>query len=293
MASSSLGESGIDRRGQRGQGDDRRRAWCRAIGSLPTGSGLRVRARFEFGDQFGRHRRLAVRADPGHQAMQPVEAALEQAHAVAIQFDALRGHLFQQRLDRMAQVADGVDARHARAALDGMQVALQAGDQRAVVRGFAQLGQQSVGMVEQVVAFLDEDVDQVAIQLGEVQRVVGQRWRRVDAGHRFLFPCIAFVAIASPSAPTDSSGPAASVSIVSSTPASTAGCSGATSLGGSTVSIAASMVCVSDAYGGLGYFCFFGAGLLRPAPRIRLVDVGSSTTISSAADSSAAGSSAS
>ena len=163
------------------------RQWCKhhgrrsrtTRGAIGIAAGLasllaRMRALFEFGDEFGRHRCLAVCADLGHQAMQSIEATFQQFYVVAVKINTLRRHLFQQRFDCVAQVADGVDASHACATLDGVQVTLQAGDQRAVFGVVAQLGQQSVGMVEQVVAFLDEDIDQVAVQFGEVQRVVGQ-----------------------------------------------------------------------------------------------------------------------
>ena len=166
------GEGGFDGGRKRRQGDRRGRDRHIFRGCLDAGSRFRMRTTLELGDQLGRHRRGAVRADPCDQSMQAVEAALEQVHAVAVEVDALRGHLLQQRFDCMAQVADGVDAGHAGATLDGVQVALQAGNQRTVVRGFAQLGQQAIGVVEQVVAFLHEDIDQVEIQSGEIQRVV-------------------------------------------------------------------------------------------------------------------------
>ncbi|MCW0450188.1 hypothetical protein NB706_003022 [Xanthomonas sacchari] len=70
----------------------------------------------------------------------------------------------------MAEVADGVDAGHARAALQRMQVALQAAEHIAVLRRGAQLGDQAIAVVEQVLAFVDEDIDQLAIEVGEVQR---------------------------------------------------------------------------------------------------------------------------
>ncbi len=109
-------------------------------------------------------------AGTGQQLVQAIETTLEQAHVVATDVGAVGGHLLQQRLDAMAKIANGIDAGHARATLEGVQVALQPGHQFAVVRCLAQAGDEAVAMVEQVLAFFDEDVDQLAIQFAEVQR---------------------------------------------------------------------------------------------------------------------------
>src|SRR5690606_27735378 len=70
------------------------------------------------------------------------------------------------------------DAGHARAALQRVQVALQA-DQRVALAGLGlQPGDQAVGVVEQVHALLDEDVHQVRVQAGEVEGLVGVVRRR-------------------------------------------------------------------------------------------------------------------
>ncbi len=129
-----------------------------------------MRARIETADQVGRHRHRTVGAGEGEQLVQAVEAAFEQLHVAAIEFGAVGGHRLQQRFDAVAEVADRIDSGHARAAFERMQVALQAGERVAVLRRRAQFGDQAVAMVEQVLAFLDEDIDQLAVEVGEVQR---------------------------------------------------------------------------------------------------------------------------
>jgi hypothetical protein len=73
----------------------------------------------------------------------------------------------------VAEFAHGHDAGHARTALERVQVALQADQRLARIRGCAQFGEQAVRMIEQIDAFLDEDVDQFRIEAGEVERFVG------------------------------------------------------------------------------------------------------------------------
>jgi hypothetical protein len=73
----------------------------------------------------------------------------------------------------MAEFAHGHDAGHSRAAFDRVQVTLQADQGFAFARFFAQLRQQAVGMIEQVDALLDEDVDELGIQVREVVCFVG------------------------------------------------------------------------------------------------------------------------
>ena len=103
------------------------------------------------------------------QAMEGVESTLQQVDVATIQFGALLGHRFEQRLDDMAQVADGGDAGHARTTLDGVQVALQADDRLAGGRIGAKLLQQAIDVVKQVDALFDEDVDEVAIEFVEIE----------------------------------------------------------------------------------------------------------------------------
>ena len=165
------GDQHVDRRRQRLELDLRRggrmhrRGNCRVIA-------FAARARVEFRDQRIRHRDRAARADAGDHRVQAVEAAFQQRDAVAAEFGALFDHRFQQRLHDMAEFAHGHDAGHARAALDRVQVALQADQWLALARRVAQLREQAVGVVEQVAAFLDEDVDQFRVELGQVQRFV-------------------------------------------------------------------------------------------------------------------------
>src|SRR3546814_5581084 len=78
--------------------------------------------------------------------MQSVEAAFEQRDAVAAKFAALFDHRFEQRLHGVAQLAHGHDAGHARATLDGVQVALQPDQRLAFGGALAQLREQAVGM---------------------------------------------------------------------------------------------------------------------------------------------------
>ncbi|OHE85263.1 MAG: hypothetical protein A2190_02830 [Lysobacterales bacterium RIFOXYA1_FULL_69_10] len=104
--------------------------------------------------------------------MQAVEAQLQQWDAVLAQLAALVDDRLKQRLHDVAELAHGHDAGHARATLQGVQVALQADQRLALGRVLAQLGQQAVGVVEQVAAFLDEDVDQFRVEFAQVERFV-------------------------------------------------------------------------------------------------------------------------
>ena len=87
-------------------------------------------------DQRVRHRDRAALADAGDHRVQAVEAAFEQRDAVAAEFAAVFDHRFEQRFHRVAEFAHGHDAGHARAALERVQVALQA-DQRVRARSGA------------------------------------------------------------------------------------------------------------------------------------------------------------
>ncbi len=79
-----------------------------------------------------RHIGDAMDAGALQQAMQGVEAALEQLDVGTAQLGALfGGDRFQQRFDHVAKVADAGDPGHARTTLEGMQVALQADDRLA------------------------------------------------------------------------------------------------------------------------------------------------------------------
>jgi hypothetical protein len=89
---------------------------------------------------------------------------------------------FQQRFDAVAKIADGIDAGHACATLQGVQVTLQAGQHLAVLRRIAQLADQAIAVVEQVLAFLDEDVDQFAVVHAEVERIGAVRGVRPTGG---------------------------------------------------------------------------------------------------------------
>jgi len=52
-----------------------------------------------------------------------------------------------------------------------VQVALQTGHDLAVLRCIAQFADQAIAMVEQVLAFLDEDVDQLAVVDSKVELI--------------------------------------------------------------------------------------------------------------------------
>lgn len=52
-----------------------------------------------------------------------------------------------------------------------MQVTLQAGQHLAILRCITQLADQAITVVEQVPAFLDKDVDQLAVVHAEVKRI--------------------------------------------------------------------------------------------------------------------------
>ena len=104
------------------------------------------------------------------QLMQAIKAALEQLHVIAADFGTVGRHGFQQRFDAVAKVTDRIDPGHARAALERMQVTLQLGQQFAILRRIAQLADDAIAMVEQVLAFLDEDIDQLAVEFVKIQR---------------------------------------------------------------------------------------------------------------------------
>ena len=122
------------------------------------------RARVQLVDQANRQADGATRGDAGDHSVQAVEATLEQGHAIAAEFGTLRHHRFQQGLHRVTEFADRHDAGHAGATLQGVQVALQADHRLAILGRVAQQRQQAIGMVEQVAAFLHEDVDQLRVK---------------------------------------------------------------------------------------------------------------------------------
>ena len=68
-----------------------------------------------------------------------IGGAIPNATAIAAEFAAMVDHGCQQRLHRVAEFAHGHDAGHARAALDRMQVALQADQRLAFGRVITQL----------------------------------------------------------------------------------------------------------------------------------------------------------
>ncbi len=160
-------------------------------GIAATGTG------FEGFHQIGRHRHGAVLAGAGQQLVQAIKAALEQTHVVAVDVGPVGRYGFKQRFDRVTEVADGVDAGHARTALERVQIALQSVEDIAVFRHFAHAGDQAIAMVQQVAAFFDEDVDQLAVELIEVERadiecrtrVVARRLDRRGLFHRCAEGC--------------------------------------------------------------------------------------------------------
>src|SRR5690606_22341208 len=103
-----------------------------------------------------------------------------------IEFAAAFGHDLEQRLHGVAEFADREDAGHAGAALERVQVALQADDEFAVGGVVAQVGQHAVGVVEQVFGLFQEDVQQLDVQVGGVE--LGVRVFGV-AGQRHVCAC--------------------------------------------------------------------------------------------------------
>ena len=166
-----------DDRGRQGLELDRPRRRGR---KAPVGVGIhlfdrrhgRFGARGEFLDQPDRQADRAAGGHAGDHAVQAIEAALEQRHAVGAELRTLGNHRLQQRFHGMAELANGQDAGHARATLQCVQVALQADQRFLVVRLLAQLREQAIGVVEQVAAFLDEDVDELHVERGDVERLV-------------------------------------------------------------------------------------------------------------------------
>lgn len=169
--------SGQRRRLHRRLGDRADIGVAGRCGIAATGTG------FEGFHQIGRHRHRTVHAGAGQQLMQAVEAPLEQTHVVAIDVGAVGRHGFEQRFDRVTEIADGVDAGHARTALERVQIALQSVEDIAVSRHFAHAGDQAIAMVQQVATFFDEDVDQLAVELIEVQRAGIECRADIVAGH--------------------------------------------------------------------------------------------------------------
>src|SRR6056297_1628618 len=74
-------------------------------------------------------------------------------------------NIFEQILQYVRHFSDRVETGHARATLDGVDVALQRGHQLAVLGILAPLLQKPVGMFEQLLAFLEEQFQQLGIQL--------------------------------------------------------------------------------------------------------------------------------
>ena len=127
----------------------------------------------EFVDKADGHAHRAARGDASDHSMQAIETTLQQWHAIGAEFRTLGNHGFEQGLHGMAEFANRHHARHACATLHGMQVALQADHHSVVFRGLAQLREQSVGMIQQVAAFLHEDVNQLRIHPAHVECFVG------------------------------------------------------------------------------------------------------------------------
>ena len=115
---------------------------------------------------------LAPRHAADH-AVQAIERALQRIDRGAIHVHAIADHRLEQRFDRVAEVADPGQADRARVALERVQVALQPGDGLVVGGRLAQPRDQRIGLVEDVVAFLDEDLDQVLVHVGQDQRALG------------------------------------------------------------------------------------------------------------------------
>ena len=118
--------------------------------------------------RFGNHDRTAV-ADAGHHRVQAIETGFQQGNILSFELQAMFGRRFEQGFHGVTEFADRHDAGHPRAALERVQIALQTADDLALVRIFAQRHQQLIGMIQQVVTFLDEDVDEFGIEIGHVQ----------------------------------------------------------------------------------------------------------------------------
>src|SRR5690606_12336744 len=101
-----------------------------------------------------------------------VEGILEHADAGGVELASAFGHGFQQRLHRVAQLADREDAGHAGTALERVQVALQGDDALGLAGVVAQAGQQAIGMVQQVGGLFQEDVQQILVDVAGIQRLV-------------------------------------------------------------------------------------------------------------------------
>src|SRR5690606_33586284 len=126
----------------------------------------------DLGDQVGRQGDRTALADAGDHAVQAVEGILEHADAGGVELASAFGHGFQQRLHRVAQLADREDAGHAGTALERVQVALQGDDALGLAGVVAQAGQQAIGMVQQVGGLFQEDVQQILVDVAGIQRLV-------------------------------------------------------------------------------------------------------------------------
>ena len=141
---------------------------------------------FEARDRVHRHRDRLALGHALHQTVQTIEATFQRFDRHAIHHATIVADRIEQRFHRVTEIADRRKTGHARAALERMQVALQTGDQFAILRRRAQIRHQAIGMIENIRAFLHEDLEQVFIQFRQFEfavrlHIVVQR-RQVDYG---------------------------------------------------------------------------------------------------------------
>ena len=91
-------------------------------------------------------------------------AGLEQPGQAGAGLEALVEQAFVERFQFMGQVADLADLGHARATLEGVQVALQGGQRGRRLRGLAPLRQGLAGAVEDVHGLFEEDRHHFLVQ---------------------------------------------------------------------------------------------------------------------------------
>ena len=120
-------------------------------------------------DGIDRHADRLTSGHTLHQLMQSIETAFQRLQRNTVHAALTFRHLLQQGFHGVAEIADRRQSGHARAALQGVQLALQSADDFALMRLFAQTRHHRVGGIENVAAFLHEDFQQIFVHVRQVQ----------------------------------------------------------------------------------------------------------------------------
>ena len=103
--------------------------------------------------------------------MQCIECFLDDAKLCGSGNDSLFGAGLDEAFKTMAEFADAEQPGHARTAFEGVQIALQTKQRFDAVLGLLQLHQQVVALVEQILGFFGEDIQQFFIEISGVQPI--------------------------------------------------------------------------------------------------------------------------